>query len=649
MKTGGIGCWAGLLLGMVVLGLPPVALADDPSGSTGTPEDWTPLWTTANLSQARLGVAAMAAGGKVFFAGGFGSSSSNVVDIYDSATGAWSTTTLSVARVSPAITVVGDKLIIGGGYAGTYSSAVDIYNTTTNTWSTASLSVARANLAAASAGGKAVFGGGQKVDPNFMSPAVDIYDSVSNTWSTAQLSQGRDTLAATAVGGKVLFGGGAFGSTVVDIYDAMANTWSTAALSTGRGNLAATTWGSKAFFGGGWANGGIANVDIYDSSTNTWSTAALSQGRGYLAAASAGGKVLFGGGSVAGGIYSNVVDIYDVASGSWTTSTLSQGRNQIAAASLGNKVFFAGGAPASNGARSDRVDIYTLQNYGTITSSKAFSLVDHTTVGGRMQLSAGASLTTGTYSMSVGSMSGVAPITISSSMLSAGGDNSSSSYAGAITGAGSLVKTGTGTLNLSGTNSYSGTTAVNQGTLRVDGALLNSAISVSGGARIGGNGSIGRTLSLVGGISSSLRGTINLVDGSTNALVLNEPDASVTALAFGGVGAGEVSDLYFEVGTVADQLQITAGKLAINAGGGQINITALPGFARGVYDLIAFTPGQASGLDRLTLATTQVGTYELSLQTTASSVQLVVAPEPAACAIIAIGAAATLMTRRKRK
>ncbi len=54
-----------------------------PAATTARAEDWQSSWSTATLSQARGGLLATSAGGKVFFGGGNGSNgSSNVVDIY---------------------------------------------------------------------------------------------------------------------------------------------------------------------------------------------------------------------------------------------------------------------------------------------------------------------------------------------------------------------------------------------------------------------------------------------------------------------------------------------------------------------------------------------------------------------------------------
>lgn len=67
-----------------------------------------------------------------------------------------------------------------------------------------------------------------------------------------------------------------------------------------------------------------------------------------------------------------------------------------------------------------------------------------------------------------------------------------SAFGGAITGDGSLVKDGNGTLNLTGDSSYTGPTSVNGGTLAVNGSIA-SPVTVNTGGTLGGNGSVGST------------------------------------------------------------------------------------------------------------------------------------------------------------
>ncbi len=73
--------------------------------------------------------------------------------------------------------------------------------------------------------------------------------------------------------------------------------------------------------------------------------------------------------------------------------------------------------------------------------------------------------------------------------LNVGGNNSSTTYSGALSGGGGLTKSGTGTLTLSGANTYTGSAIVSAGTLNVantTGSALGSVtnVSVSSGATL---------------------------------------------------------------------------------------------------------------------------------------------------------------------
>lgn len=64
-------------------------------------------------------------------------------------------------------------------------------------------------------------------------------------------------------------------------------------------------------------------------------------------------------------------------------------------------------------------------------------------------------------------------------------------FSGEISGNGSLIKSGSGTLRLTGTNSYSGDTLVNEGTLVVNGEQPDSDVYVAPGATLRGTGDLG--------------------------------------------------------------------------------------------------------------------------------------------------------------
>ena len=101
----------------------------------------------------------------------------------------------------------------------------------------------------------------------------------------------------------------------------------------------------------------------------------------------------------------------------------------------------------------------------------------------------------------VGSLAGEGNVALTTGNLITGLDNSSTTFTGVISGIGSVTKFGTGTQTLAGTNTYTGTTKVNGGTLRIDGdsSGVLGALIVGAGARLGGNGSYGGSITLKDG------------------------------------------------------------------------------------------------------------------------------------------------------
>ncbi|HLP78199.1 MAG TPA: autotransporter-associated beta strand repeat-containing protein, partial [Candidatus Paceibacterota bacterium] len=81
--------------------------------------------------------------------------------------------------------------------------------------------------------------------------------------------------------------------------------------------------------------------------------------------------------------------------------------------------------------------------------------------------------------------------------LTVGNNNASTTYSGVMSGEGSLIKVGSGTLTLTGTNTYKGNTTVNGGILAVGQPTLatNSTVSIATGAKLqlnfSGNNQVG--------------------------------------------------------------------------------------------------------------------------------------------------------------
>lgn len=145
-------------------------------------------------------------------------------------------------------------------------------------------------------------------------------------------------------------------------------------------------------------------------------------------------------------------------------------------------------------------DLDELQFYGSALTQQqvqelyANNLVTTgTSVGGQLLpastavsiTASGAALDLNGNDQTIGSLTGVAgsEVLLGSGSLTTGGDNSSTNFAGAISGSGSLIKVGTGKFTLSGANTFTGPTSVNSGTLSLASSLTStSKISVGSGA-----------------------------------------------------------------------------------------------------------------------------------------------------------------------
>ncbi len=135
-----------------------------------------------------------------------------------------------------------------------------------------------------------------------------------------------------------------------------------------------------------------------------------------------------------------------------------------------------------------------------------------------------------------------------------------------LTGTGGVTKSNTGTYEFSGANTYTGATAVSAGTLVVSGSLGNTAVSVADGAGIGGDGSIGGSLTLGVTTGSQLlvdptassqldvAGDVTL-NGVTTLVLSEAPSAGSTTnvLSYGGTlndsNGGTLTDSF----TIANQ------------------------------------------------------------------------------------------------
>ncbi len=92
-------------------------------------------------------------------------------------------------------------------------------------------------------------------------------------------------------------------------------------------------------------------------------------------------------------------------------------------------------------------------------------------------------------------------------------------FAGVISGIGSVSQLGTGTTTLPGASSYSGATDIVNGTLAVNGSIASSAVTVHNGAILAGTGTVGSTTVASGGTIApgGAIGTLSVIGGYSQA------------------------------------------------------------------------------------------------------------------------------------
>jgi len=133
---------------------------------------------------------------------------------------------------------------------------------------------------------------------------------------------------------------------------------------------------------------------------------------------------------------------------------------------------------------------------------------------------------------SLASASASSTVTLGAGTLTAGGDHSTTLFAGSIGGAGGVTKTGAGQMTLSGASNYMGTTLVQGGILSVTGSVT-SPVAVQSGATLKGTGTIGNSVTVDGNIqpgTSIGTLTVSSLTLNPNAITTIEFDPNQTSV-----------------------------------------------------------------------------------------------------------------------
>jgi len=285
-------------------------------------------------------------------------------------------------------------------------------------------------------------------------------------------------------------------------------------------------------FNGGVSGGSISNSGglVFNNSTNTTVSTAIS-GAGSLTQAGSGTLILaanntYGNTLISGGI----LQIGNGgATGSLGTGIVTNNSQLVfdlsSTLTVSNNIG-GSGSLAQNG--SGTLTLSGTNNYSGATSINAGTLkagvVNAIPSGSTLILAnvAGATFNLNNVADTIASLSGGGStggnVILGSGSLTVGGDNSSTTYGGAISGNGSFTKNGTGTLTLSGANNISGVTAINAGTLQVGNGGTTGSLG-SGG--VTNNSQLTFDLSSAATFSNSIGGSGAVTQNGTGTLTLS--------------------------------------------------------------------------------------------------------------------------------
>jgi fibronectin-binding autotransporter adhesin len=237
----------------------------------------------------------------------------------------------------------------------------------------------------------------------------------------------------------------------------------------------------------------------------------------------------------------------------------------------------------------------TTVSAGTLALNGGSSLADDA----GLTIAADATVSLGDADETVGSLAGAGSLALGTHSLTAGGDDSSSTYSGAVSGTGDLVKAGTGTLTLTGASSLAGTLDVSGGAVDLAGSVAGDA-DVADGATLRGSGSVAGTVTVQDG------GTLVGVQGS--------------GLTLGGLSLAAGATVDVTLGAATDGGVFTVnGDVTLD---GTLDVTGTTGFGVGVYSFISYTGTLTD--NGMTVASLGTGTFGGVQTSIAGEVNLVV-------------------------
>ncbi|WP_237149828.1 beta strand repeat-containing protein, partial [Metapseudomonas otitidis] len=251
-----------------------------------------------------------------------------------------------------------------------------------------------------------------------------------------------------------------------------------------------------------------------------------------------------------------------------------------------------------------------LANYAWLKLNGDASMADSSTVrvNGNSVLTLLSNQTIG----SLASNNANASIQLGSYTLTAWGNNVSATVAGVISGTGSLVKQGSGILNLSGSNTYGGTTTISAGALSIasDSNLGSGAVNLADGTvfNVSGTSTIDNAIILTGNSTLDNGNAVTFSGAISGAYDLTKTGSGTLTLS----GSNSYGATYVNVGTLSVSSDANLGSGAVNLAAGTTlavtgattidNAIALAGDATVSTSAAVTLSGVISGASTLTKA-----------------------------------------------
>lgn len=312
------------------------------------------------------------------------------------------------------------------------------------------------------------------------------------------------------------------------------------------------------------------------------------------------------------------------------------GSGRLTVGSDNSSTSFSGVMSGTGGLTKTGSGVFTVSGVNTYTGSTNISAGTLRTAvanafapAGAFTVATGALFDLNDFNQRFGSLAGSGGVTLGAAALTTGGNNTSTTFSGAIAGTGGLTKEGTGTFNLTGTNSYTGATIVNAGALVVDGSIATSALTtVNPGGTLAGSGTVGNT-AIAGGtlapgsVGGSLfgpltvQGSLSFTAASTYLIQVSPTNAGLTNVTGTATLGGATVSTMFQPGSY-----INKRYTIVNATGGvsgTFNPTVVSNMAANIQSTLSYDAKDAFLNIKLLFAVPPSGSLNVNQQNVANA------------------------------